>query len=265
MVGSNKSNLKAKKSLGQNFLIDEVIINKIVNEVFSCKDDLIIEIGPGKGALTKKLKEKGCFVIAYEIDLDLKPYLDKLIDEKTTIIYQDILKSDLKKDLENKKYHHLNIVGNLPYYITTPIIEKIIEQELDFEKLVIMVQKEVADRFMASAGSKEYGYITLLLKHYFDVSKVCDVANTAFNPKPKVQSSVIVFKPRKDKIELDILKYKNFLKKCFQFKRKTLKNNLINYDWKIIKKVLNDHNLNEQVRAEELEEKVLLDIFYQLY
>ena len=149
--------MKAKKRLGQNFLVNKLIINKIVDEVLACKKDLIIEIGPGKGALTKLLKEKKAFVLAYEIDLDLKQYLEKLEDNQTTIVWQDFLKSNIKQDLKKFKYEKLYIIGNLPYYITTPIIEHIINSDLIFEKLVIMVQKEVAQRFLALPHNKEYG------------------------------------------------------------------------------------------------------------
>ncbi len=114
--------MKAKKSLGQNFLIDNNIINKIVDEINAEENDLIIEIGPGRGALTKLLKEKKSFLICYELDTDLKPFLDILEDNKTQIIYQDILKSNIIDDINGYKYNNLFIVGNLPYYITTPII-----------------------------------------------------------------------------------------------------------------------------------------------
>ena len=152
--------MKAKKSLGQNFLIDNNVINKIIDEVSACEDDLIIEIGPGRGALTSKLKNKGCNVIAYELDRDLSNILSKLEDEKLHVIYGDFLKSNINDDIKNIKYNNLYLVGNLPYYITTPIIEHIIDEKLEFSKFTIMIQKEVAERFMAEAGTKDYGYIT---------------------------------------------------------------------------------------------------------
>lgn len=133
--------MKAKKSLGQNFLIDNNVINKIIDEVSACEDDLIIEIGPGRGALTSKLKNKGCNVIAYELDRDLSNILSKLEDDKLHVIYGDFLKSNVKEDIKNIKYNNLYLVGNLPYYITTPIIEHIIDENIEFSKFTIMNTK----------------------------------------------------------------------------------------------------------------------------
>lgn len=254
--------MKAKKSLGQNFLIDNNVINKIIDEVSACEDDLIIEIGPGRGALTSKLKNKGCNVIAYELDRDLSNILSKLEDDKLHVIYGDFLKSNVKEDIKNIKYNNLYLVGNLPYYITTPIIEHIIDENIEFSKFTIMIQKEVADRFMAEAGTKDYGYITLVLKYYFDISKVCDVSKYAFNPVPKVESSVVSFVPRKDKLDVDADGYFKFLKNAFRQKRKNLRNNLIGlYDLDIVLQVLNKYGLDLSVRAESLSEEILVDIY----
>ncbi len=253
--------MKAKKSLGQNFLIDKNIISKIVTEVSACNDDLIIEIGPGRGALTKELKRKQAHLICYEIDQDLAAILNKLEDEKIKIIWQDFLKSRIDEDIEDIKYNKLYIVGNLPYYITTPIIEHIMDSNIDFEKLIIMVQREVAERFMANIHTKEYGYITVVLNYYFEVSKVTDVSRYCFNPVPKVESTVLRLVPRKEKEELDFNKFKEFLKVCFSQKRKTLKNNLKGYDWHKIKNVLNKYHMTESVRAEEISKDVFVEIF----
>ena len=155
--------MKAKKSLGQNFLIDQNVISKIVTEVSACDDDLIIEIGPGQGALTKKLKKYNANLICYEVDKDLSNILSKLENNKTKVIWQDFLKSNIKEDIKNIKYNKLFIVGNLPYYITTPIIEHIMDSDINLDKLVIMVQKEVAGRFLALPHTKENGYISVIL------------------------------------------------------------------------------------------------------
>lgn len=254
--------MKAKKRYGQNFLIDNNIIKKITDEVSSSSSDLIIEIGPGKGALTKELKKKDSYIIAYEIDTDLVTTLEKLENEKVKVIYKDILTTNIKEDINNMNYSELYIVGNLPYYITTPIIEHIIKQNLVFKKFTIMVQKEVADRFMAKPKSKDYGYITLVLKYFFDTFKVCDVSKYSFNPVPKVESAVISFIPRVNKEKIDVDKYFDFLKIIFRQKRKTLKNNVSNiYNWDKIIKVLAKYNISESCRAEELEQQVILDIF----
>ena len=253
--------MKAKKSLGQNFLIDQNVISKIVTEVLACDDDLIIEIGPGQGALTKELKKYNANLICYEVDKDLTEVLSKLNSDKTKIIWQDFLKSNISEDIKGIKYNKLYIVGNLPYYITTPIIEHIMDSDISFDKLVIMVQREVADRFLAKPHSKEYGYITVVLNYYFDISKVTDVSKYAFKPVPKVESTVLRLIPKSNKEELDFSKYKDFLKACFRKKRKTLKNNLSGYNWNNIKEILDKHNLNENVRAEEISGDILIEIF----
>ena len=256
--------MKAKKSLGQNFLVDNNIIEKIIGEITSDSNDLIVEIGPGRGALTKKLKEKGSFLIAYELDRDLEDILFEFEDNRTKIIWQDFLKSNIKEDIKNINYNNLFIIGNLPYYITTPIIEHIIDSNINFKKLVIMVQKEVADRFLANPKTKDYGYISVLLQYYFDIKKVCNVSKYSFNPVPKIESTVLSF-VEKERKNIDIEKYKEFLKIAFRQKRKTLKNNLSNYDWDKVKLVLDIHNLSESVRAEEIDGDIFIELFNALY
>ncbi len=252
--------MKAKKHFGQNFLIDETVLDVISDAVFASEEDLIIEIGPGRGALTKKLLSKNCNVLAYEIDTDLMPILNKLENDKFKVIYGDILKSNIKENIKNIKYNKLYIVGNLPYYITTPIIEFLTKQDLKFESLVIMIQKEVADRFTASPRSKDYGYFTLFLKHYFTSEKLIEVSKEAFDPAPKVKSAVVRFNPIL-KMEIDEEQYFGFLKECFKEKRKTLRNNLRNYDFLLIKDILNKYNLPETVRSEELSEEVFIALY----
>lgn len=254
--------MKAKKSLGQNFLIDNNIIDKIVDEVSACNNDLIIEIGPGRGALTSKLKKKGCNIIAYELDKDLKNILSKLEDDKLHVIYKDFLNSNIKDDIKDIKYNNLYLVGNLPYYITTPIIEHVIKENINFTKFTIMIQKEVADRFMAHEKTKDYGYITLVLKYYFEINKVCDVSKYAFNPVPKVESSVISFTPRKNKVDVKADSYFKFLKNAFRMKRKNLRNNLNGiYDLEKLEEVLEKYGLDLTVRAEELSEEIFVDLW----
>lgn len=252
--------MKAKKYFGQNFLIDENILKKICDNVPANEDDLIIEIGPGMGALTKYLTQKNCNMICYEIDTDLIPYLNKLTDNKVIIKNEDILKSNIQEDIRNINYKNLYIVGNLPYYITTSIIKYIIGLNINIESMVFMVQKEVAERFSAKPNSKDYGSITLYLKYYFDIEKLFDVSKYCFNPVPKVESSIIRFNKRIDKIDVDTNKYFNLINDSFKMKRKTLKNNLSNYDFNKIYEVLKQNNLPENVRAEELSEKVFVEI-----
>lgn len=257
--------MKAKKSLGQNFLIDKNIIDKIVDSINANQDDLIIEIGPGMGALTKKLKSKNYHIICYEIDSDMKPYLNTLLDEKTQVIYGDILLSNIQNDIKDIKYTNLYIVGNLPYYITTPIIKFLIDLKLDIKEMVFMVQEEVADRFTAIPGNKEYGSITLYLKYYFNIEKLFKVSKKCFNPIPKVESAIIRFIKRETRPVLDEKKYFKLINDSFKMKRKTLRNNLRDYDYDEIKKVLDKYNLLDGVRAEQLAEDVFIDMSNSLH
>ena len=252
--------MKAKKSLGQNFLIDNNIITKISDSINASKDDLIIEIGPGMGALTKVLKNKECQIICYEIDTDMIPYLNKLVDENLKVIYKDILTANIKEDIKDIKYNRLFIVGNLPYYITTSIIKFLINENLDIHEMIFMVQEEVADRFTASVSTKDYGSITLFLKYYFNLEKLFKVSKKCFNPIPKVESAIIKFSKRKDILDVDKDKYFKVINDSFKMKRKTLKNNLSNYNFEKIKEILNKYNLSETVRAEELDEEIFVEI-----
>ena len=252
--------MKAKKSLGQNFLVDDNVITNISNNIMASPEDLIIEIGPGMGALTRKLKLNGALLFCYEIDTDLKSYLSSLEDSRTKIIWGDFLNSNLKEDIKDIKYKDLYIVGNLPYYITTPIIKKIIDSELDVKNMLFMVQDEVADRFTASPKSKDYGSITLFLKYFYKVEKLFKVSKNSFNPVPKVESAIIKFTKREDKPNVDKEKYFKLINDSFKFKRKTLKNNLSNYDFNKVKEILEQYNLKENVRAEELSERLFVDI-----
>ena len=257
-------NFDFKKTLGQNFLKDDNIVNKIVNATEYKKNNLVIEIGPGAGSLTKKLLPKVDKAILYEIDTRLERILNKELAEydNYTIIFDDFLNRNVNDDLSNYRFDNLYIVANLPYYITTPIISKIIEEKIPACEIVIMIQKEVAERFMAHEKTKNYGYITLVLKYYFDISKVCDVSKYAFNPVPKVESSVISFTPRKNKLEVNIESYFKFLKNAFRLKRKNLKNNLSGmYDLEKVEEVLEKYGFDLSVRAEELSEEILVDLW----
>lgn len=252
--------MKAKKSLGQNFLIDNNVINNIISSLDATKDDLIIEIGPGKGALTRLLKNKKALLIAYEIDQELMPILSKLEDDKTKIFNKDILDANLQTDLMNYKYNNLYIIGNLPYYITTPIIKHIINQDIRIHSMIFMVQDEVANRFTARPKTRDYGSITLYLKYYFNIEKLFKVGKKSFNPVPKVESAVIKFTERLDKPLVDKDIYFKLINDAFSQKRKTLKNNLKDYDFNLIKKILEANNLNELARAEELDEQIFIAI-----
>ena len=252
--------MKAKKCLGQNFLINKDVINNIANSINVQKDDLIIEIGPGMGALTKELKKKNSFLLCYELDTDLKLYLNGLEDDKTKIIYEDILKSNIEEDIKDIPYQNLFIAGNLPYYITTPIIKYLISLNLDVKEMTFMVQEEVADRFTALPNHKDYGSITLYLKYFFNVEKLFRVSKNSFNPVPKVESAIIKLTKRENKPEVNTEKYFKLISDSFKMKRKTLRNNLSNYDFKKVEEVLLKYNLPLNIRAEELAEEVFVDI-----
>ena len=239
-----------KKSLGQNFLKDKNIINKIVESINPNSDDLIIEIGPGDGALTKELVKKNCDVLCFEVDERLKEPLSKIDSKCLDVIFDDFLKVNIK-DYIKKEYNHIYYVGNLPYYITTAIINKIVEESDPYE-ITIMIQREVANRFKAKPCSKEYNSLSVFLQYNFDIVKICDVSKECFEPKPKVDSMVIKLK-KKDKLKVnnEELFYK-LIKDSFKQKRKNLRNNLKNYDLDKISNILNDINKTLQNRAEEL-------------
>ena len=254
---------KFKKKFGQNFLTDENILNNIVSSADIYKDTLVIEIGPGAGALTKKLVSLAKRVLAYEIDETLKPILSTI--DGVDVIFCDFLKRDVKKDLENYSYKKLYVIANLPYYITTPIITKIIDDKINVDKIVVMVQKEVGDRFSAKVNTKEYNSLTLFINYYFNVKKLFVVSKNVFIPKPNVDSIVISLEKkevRPNVINEDI--FFKLVRDAFTQKRKTLKNNLKNYDFEIIKEVLNKYNYNDDIRAEALPIEVFVEISNRL-
>ena len=238
-----------KKSLGQNFLKDNNIINKIVDSINPDKDDLIIEIGPGAGSLTKKLVNKNCDIICFEIDKRLEPILNEIKSNKLEIIFEDFLKVNIN-DYIKKEYNHIFFVGNLPYYITTAIINKIVEESKPYE-ITIMIQKEAARRFMAKPCSREYGSISVFLQYNFDIERVCDVSKNCFEPIPKVDSMVIKLK-NKNKEKTNEEKLYKLIKDSFQMKRKNLRNNLKNYDLNKLELLLKERNKSLTCRAEEL-------------
>ncbi len=250
-----ENNFNFKKNFGQNFIVDENTIDRILELSNIEKESLIIEIGPGAGSLTKKLVKKAQNVLCYEIDTTLKPILEENFKENDNleIIYEDFLKRDVQKDLEKYTYKHLFVIANLPYYITTPIITKFIEEKIEIDKMVIMVQKEVGNRFKAKVGTKEYNSLTIFLNYYFDVKKIMDVSRNVFLPKPNVDSIVIELKRKikKDPLKNPDLFFK-LVRDSFTQKRKTLRNNLKNYDLEKIEQILKTSGFDLNVRAEQL-------------
>ena len=250
-----------KKSLGQNFLKDKNILMKIIDAVDVKEDDLVIEIGPGQGALTKYLKLYHSILICYEVDNRVRKYLDKFVDEKTKIIYEDFMKRNFVRDISEVKFNKLYVIANLTYYITSPIIEKLIESRLDVNGMVFMVQKEVADRFGAKPGSKDYGYMTVYLNYYYDVEKLFFVDRKCFDPVPNVDSAVIRFNKKEDKPELKNEKlFFKLIKDSFHMKRKNIRNNLKTYNLDIVEKTLNKYGLNLQDRAENISLECFIEL-----
>lgn len=254
-------NFEFKKSLGQNFISDENIVNKIVDRAMIDKDTLVIEIGPGAGSLSKKIVPLAGYAILYEIDKRLKEILERELAmyDNYKIIFNDFLLQDVKKDIEGYKYGKIYVVANLPYYITSPIIIKLLK-EIYPDRIVIMVQEEVALRLSAKEGSRDYGMISCLLGSKYNITKLFKVNRGSFQPVPNVDSAVIMLDKHNDYVINDIDKYERLLKDAFQFKRKNLKNNLYNYDLVKIGEILNKYNLSLTNRAEEIPIKVFVEI-----
>lgn len=257
----NKKNFNFKKKFGQNFIVDKNIIHSIINKSNIDKNTLVIEIGPGAGSLTTELDKVSGHVIAYEIDKTLKPILEKQNLNNTTIIYEDFLKRNIKEDLKQYNYQKNYVVANLPYYITTPIIIKLIEDKLDIDKIVVMVQKEVGNRFKAKPNTKEYNSLSIFLNYYYTVEKILDVSKNVFIPKPNVDSIVVSLTKRKTKIKVDNEQiFFKLVKDAFKQKRKNLKNNLKNYNLEKVEEILKKHNLDLTVRAEALPTEIFAEI-----
>lgn len=218
---------KAKKALGQNFLYDENYIAKIVAAVQASPDDTIIEIGPGRGALTEKLVDSGADVIAIELDRDLiGPLRIKFANRPNfRVIEQDALTVDLGRLLsENMSVSKAKLVANLPYYISTPILQHLAEQRDQLSELVLMFQREVVDRLAARPGSSDRGFLTVLTESAFDIERLFDVPPAAFRPVPKVWSSVVKLFPKERTGGEASLR--RLISAAFAQKRKTIANNL---------------------------------------
>lgn len=260
-----KYKISANKSLGQNFLINDEAVDDIVSSSKICSDDLVIEIGPGLGTLTKELLEKAAKVIAIELDTRMIKILKDRFSlyNNFEIINEDVLKVDLEKLISDQKNNlpqikNVKIVANLPYYITTPIIMKLLEDRLSIDTITVMIQKEVADRIIATPGKKNTGAITYSVYYYAETEAILEVPKDSFIPAPEVTSKVIKLNIRKEPPVKPESKEKMFktIKNAFTQRRKTLLNSLVNT--KMIEsktqgaEILKKLNLNENVRPEEL-------------
>ena len=259
-----KYKIKANKSLGQNFLINSEVVENIVNSSEITDEDMVVEIGPGLGTLTKYLLEKAGKVLCVELDSKMIKILqDRFsIYDNFEVINADVLKLNLNDIIsENKKQgkiRNVKVVANLPYYITTPIIMKLLEEKLDIKSITVMIQKEVADRLIETPGGKNTGAITYTVYYYCDSEKIMEVPNSSFIPEPEVTSEVIKMNLRGNPVvEIDNPKVMlMIIKSAFMQRRKTLLNALTNTKVFLSKEegieILKELNLNENVRAEEL-------------
>ena len=248
---------KAKKKYGQNFLIDSNTVDKIAR-IAADEDLLTVEIGPGLGALTEMLLKYSKRVDAYEIDKDMYELLNSNIqDERLTVYLEDFLDSDLDKYDEK-----INICGNLPYYVTTPILFKIFESDLDINRITVMVQKEVGDRLNARVGSEDYSALSIEVQYLFEVKNEMNVSRKVFYPEPKVDSAVISFVPVRERNRDFEEGFFSFVKNCFRMRRKTLYNNLKDlYSKQKISDMYEKMDLDSKVRAQEID----LDTFIKIY
>ncbi|MEN8905160.1 MAG: 16S rRNA (adenine(1518)-N(6)/adenine(1519)-N(6))-dimethyltransferase RsmA, partial [Clostridiales bacterium] len=223
---TKKYDVTPKKVLGQNFLYDNNVIRKMIDNTNLTEEDIVIEIGPGLGSLTTELYKHCDKVIAYEIDKKLVSVLEDMFfrNDRVVIVNKDILKVDIGNDLN--KYNNMKIIANLPYYITTPIIFKFLESNLNINQIMIMIQKEVADRIIAKPGTKTYGALSIAVQYFSDPKIIMNVSPNCFFPQPKVQSSVVKLDINRTKKESVINKefFFNFIKFAFGQRRKTLSN-----------------------------------------
>ena len=264
----NEYSKRAKKSFGQNFLVNKSIIEGIIKEARISKDDYVIEIGPGLGSLTEYLCINACKVLCYEIDEDMVDILNntlKAYDNKK-IILGDFLKQNVKKDIEEYFGENVKVkvVANLPYYITTPIMFRLLEIDNVCEE-IFMVQKEMADRFTGEVSTKDYNALSVFVKYYTDTKKAIFVSRGNFYPSPNVDSVVIHSIINKKQFDIkNEQAFLNFVKYSFNQRRKTFVNNISN-QYKISKSnledILKNNNYNPSLRSETLD----LNDFVKIY
>jgi 16S rRNA (adenine1518-N6/adenine1519-N6)-dimethyltransferase len=257
----NKYNFNFSRKLGQNFLIDINILNKILENIEN--DNIgVLEIGPGAGVLTLGLSKKAKKVVAVEIDSKLIPILNEVLIEcdNVKIINEDILKVDINSLIEDE-FSNMDVVvaANLPYYITTPIIMRLLEQKANVSSIILMIQKEVAQRIVSSPGGKEYGALSIAVQYYCEPELILNVSPHCFIPQPKVESTIIKLKILdKPKVHVESEKlFFNIVKAAFNQRRKTLVNALsnsifISFSKEDIKKSLREMNKKDNIRGEEL-------------
>jgi len=251
-----KYGFKFSKSLGQNFLIDDSVLEDIVSAADIKPEDMVIEIGPGVGTLTRLLLQKAKKVCAIELDTDLIPILNEELKgfANFTVIHGDALKVDFKEIIGEEK--SVKVVANLPYYVTTPIISRLLKGDYNFSSITIMIQKEVAERIAAKENTKEYGALSLLVQYHCSVDVVRKVSPAAFIPQPKVDSMVIKLnklpKPRVEVVDVEL--FFKVIRESFNMRRKTLSNSLKNLkiDKEKLQKAFDDAGIDPIRRGETL-------------
>ena len=266
----NKYNLFAKKNFGQNFIINPSIIENIIELSDISKDDYVIEIGPGIGALTEALVQVAYEVYAFEIDKDLEKVLtNEITSSNLYVTIKDFLKVDLN-ELISKLDPNRNIVfvSNLPYYITSDILTKLITSGINYKSIIVMLQKEVGEKFINNQGKKEESVLTYLARYYCDVIKLIDVSLTNFIPQPNIESMVIKF--TKKEYPLKVKSERKFLavtKALLKMRRKTIQNNLNAYlpSKNDVLEILNELNINPLTRPESLSLDDFIKISNKIY
>jgi 16S rRNA (adenine1518-N6/adenine1519-N6)-dimethyltransferase len=257
----NKFNYRAKKKFGQNFLVEPNIIKKVVEQIN--EDSIIIEIGAGLGAITQAAAVKARQVIAYEIDSELVEILNENLKEyeNIKIVNEDFLKADLES-LLNSYRQKVTIVSNLPYYITTELLTKILLSSNKIDKVIVMMQKEVADRFTKNEKGKDYNVLQVMSEYYCDIKVLTKVSKNNFIPVPKVDSEILIFEIKENykKVEDEKLLF-DIVKACFSQRRKMILSNLNSNGFNIDKKQLLDIGVDPTLRVEQLELENYIKIY----
>lgn len=257
----NKYDLKAKKKYGQNFLIDEKVVNDIVSEVE--KDSFVIEIGPGIGALTQKLIDKCHKVIAYEIDEDMVNILNDNFSDKNNVEIRnsDVREVDLSEVIRERKDRDCYIVSNLPYYITTDLLNQIFMSSEEVRKVVVMMQKEVGQRFVNPADKKDYNVVNVLADLYSEYGIVCKANRQSFFPAPNVDSVVLRFEMKEHEVDHEFIE---FVKDCFTNRRKVLLSVLKQKGYEVSEELFKKLGFKESARVEELSSQDILRMYEAL-
>lgn len=265
----NKYELLAKKSLGQNFIVDSNIIDRLIAHAKLSKDVAVIEVGPGLGSLTQELINHAGKVVSIEIDQNMVEILSDLFKDKENfqLIYSDILQFDLESLVKQLKseYKEVIIVANLPYYITSEILIKLFKLQDKVDTVMLMVQREFAQRLTAQKNSKDYRTLTVLAQTFYNSKIIMRISKHVFYPRPNVDSAIILMKAKNESEVLDLESYADFIEMCFTQKRKTIYNNLrsrLGED--LAKKILEKSGVKASERASDLDLSKFLEM-YEVY